>query len=248
MINNQLTGNVFKIETFGSVDGPGVRLVIFLQGCDFRCKYCHNPEGWLYQSPNAKQYTVDQIINLFERNKSFYGNGGITLSGGDPMVQHEFVLALSQQSKKNNIHLTIDTSACNFFNNKKTYEKLLDFVNLWLVDIKSTTIQEHKNLTGCDKLTGIEFINFLEQHHKPYWVRYVLVKDFNDSQKHIESLANVLNNKTYLERYEILPYHNLALNKYAKLKIVYQFKDKKIMSNEEIDNFKFRLSNLINKK
>ncbi|MCQ2957086.1 MAG: 4Fe-4S cluster-binding domain-containing protein [Mycoplasmoidaceae bacterium] len=124
------TAKVFKVETFGAVDGPGVRLVIFLQGCSFRCKYCHNPESWEMSSDQAKEMTISDIISLYERNKPFYSRGGITLSGGEPMLSADFIKLFGQECQKKNIHLAVDTSACNFMQNTDIYEQLLDVVNL----------------------------------------------------------------------------------------------------------------------
>lgn len=126
----QIKGNIFKIETFGAVDGPGIRLVIFLQGCLFRCKYCHNPEGWAFKTQKIKKISIDEIISLFQKNYCFYKNGGITLSGGDPMCQPEFVLALAKKCRQKKINLAIDTSACNFFTHPKIYKQLLSYVDL----------------------------------------------------------------------------------------------------------------------
>lgn len=246
-VKNNLTANVFKIETFGAVDGPGLRLVIFMQGCDFRCKYCHNPESWSKKSYIAKQMSINDILDIYKRNKPFYITGGITLSGGEPMVQPKFVLEFAKACKCRKIHLTIDTSACNFISNNEIYEELIKYVDLWMVDIKGLNAKDHKFITGYSELTGIKFIDFLEKNKKEYWIRYVLVKDFNDTVNHLNKLATLVANKKFLTKYEILPYHNLALDKYIKLNVLYPFAKVEVMNTTEVEEFKTKLAKLIKK-
>ncbi len=240
------TAKVFKVETFGAVDGPGVRLVIFVQGCSFRCKYCHNPESWDLTSPQAKEMTVSDIIALYERNKPFYSRGGITISGGEPMLSADFIKLLAQECKRKNIHLAIDTSACNFMQNRQVYEDLLDLVNLWIIDIKAMDKNLHKFITGFKDLTGVEFVKFLEEKGKPYWIRQVIVKSINDDHSHLDELAKFIKNLKHCTKYELLSYHNLALDKYSKLGIDYPFKDIKLLTTQEFEEIKEYLSNHIN--
>lgn len=240
------TAKVFKVETFGAVDGPGVRLVIFVQGCSFRCKYCHNPESWDLTSPQAKEMTVSDIIALYERNKPFYSRGGITISGGEPMLSADFIKLLAQECKKKNIHLAIDTSACNFMQNKQVYEELLDLVNLWIIDIKAMDKNLHKDITGCEDLTGVELVKFLEEKGKPYWIRQVIVKSINDDHNHLDELAKFIKTLKHCLKYELLSYHNLALDKYNKLGINYPFKDIELLTTQEFEQIKEYLSNRIN--
>lgn len=229
------TVKVFKIETFGAVDGPGVRLVIFLQGCTFRCKYCHNPESWNMDYEQAKEMSAKDILALYERNKPFYEKGGITLSGGEPMLNADFIKVFGKLCKERNIKLAIDTSACNFLTNKQDYQDLLDLVDLWIVDIKAMTPEEHKYITGFEELTGMELIKFLEQNHKPYWARQVIIKSINDDQKHLDKLIEFIKPMKYCQRCELLAYHNLADDKYKKLNIPYVFKDIKLMTADEFE-------------
>lgn len=235
------TAKVFKTETFGAVDGPGVRLAIFILGCSFRCKYCHNPESWTFDYPQAQEMTAKDVIALYDRNKEFYEKGGITVSGGEPMLSPDFIKALGQECKLRKIHLAIDTSACNFLQNKQVYEQLLDLVDLWIVDIKSLDKKEHEFITGCSDLTGVEFIKFLEQKQKPYWIRQVIVPTINDDTKHIDQLASFIKPLKYCKKYELLAYHNLASDKYKELKIDYPFKDIKLMSTPDFEKLKIYL-------
>lgn len=229
------TIQVFKIETFGAVDGPGVRLVIFTQGCNFRCKYCHNPESWSNKNIDAKAMSTKDIVDLYERNKPFYENGGITLSGGEPMLHPEFILELASMCKAKNIHLAIDTSASTFISNKKDYEQIIDLVDLWIVDVKATNLKDHQFITGCKDLNGIEFIKYLESKHKPYWLRQVILKGFNDSKNKLDELINFIKQLKYIKKWELLSYHTLGLNKYNILNIKYQLNDTKVLTNQEFD-------------
>lgn len=227
---------VFKIETFGAVDGPGVRLVIFVLGCNFRCKYCHNPESWNLNYQPSNEMSVQDILSLYDRNKEFYETGGITISGGEPMLHFEFIKHLATECKKRNIHLAIDTSACNFSENKEAYKQLLDLVDLWIVDIKALNAQEHKYITGFEKLVGCDFINFLEVNKKQYWIRQVIIKSINDDTKHLDDLAAFIKKLKFCKKTELLSYHNLATNKYKELGLNYPFFDKQTLSTKEFEN------------
>lgn len=240
--------NVFKVETFGAVDGPGVRLVLFLQGCNFRCKYCHNPESWNLKSNQAKKMSISDILSLYKRNSPFYEKGGITLSGGEPMLSADFIKSFSKVCKQKKIKLAIDTAACNFMSNKQLYLDVLNDIDLWIVDIKAMQPKEHEFITGHKSLTGIEFIKFLESKKKPYWIRQVIVKGINDDQQHLQQLADFIRPLKYCKRWELLSYHNLATEKYEKLKINYPLADIKVLTNTEFDAIKSTLNNLVYKK
>lgn len=242
-----ITAKVFKIETFGAVDGPGVRLVVFLQGCSFRCKYCHNPESWELNGKDVKEMSIQDIISLYEKNKVFYGKGGITLSGGEPMMQAKFIKEFAKECKQKNIHLAIDTSACNFQSNKQEYIDLLPDINLWIIDVKAIDQKEHKFLTGNDYLSGVEFVKFLEEKNKPYWIRQVVLKTINADHAHLDKFAQFLSQLKHCERYELLSFHKLAVNKYQKLGIEYPFKDIPLLSNKEFEDLNIYLFNLLDK-
>ena len=240
-----ITAKVFKTETFGAVDGPGVRLVIFLQGCHFRCIYCHNPESWEMTSLQARSVSVKDIIDLYERNKTFYEKGGITLSGGEPMLQAEFIKELGKECQARNIHLAIDTSACNFAQKKADYEQLLDLVNLWIIDIKALDSKLHKKLTGSDYLAGAELAKFLETKNKPFWLRQVIIQGINNDKQHIDQFANFIKSLKNCQKAEILSFHNLASDKYKSLGIDYPCKDIKMLSTPEFEDLKSYLDKLI---
>jgi len=224
---------VFKIESFGATDGPGVRLVVFLQGCNFRCKYCHNPESWQWDAPEAKVYSVKDILDIYKRNAPYYVNGGITVSGGEPMMQSDFVLKLAQACKRRGIRLAIDTAGANLIGNEDIYAKVAKYADLWIVDIKALEENKHKDITSVSSLNGIHLINMLEQLHKPYWLRYVLVKDLTDSKQDLEKLGKFIAGLKHCANFELLPYHNLATNKYKELGINYVLNKTPVMTSEQ---------------
>lgn len=242
-----ITAKVFKTETFGAVDGPGVRLVIFLQGCSFRCIYCHNPESWNMTSLQARSLSINDIIELYERNKEFYEKGGITLSGGEPMLQAEFIKELGKVCQQKHIHLAIDTSACNFAQNKADYEQLLDLVNLWIIDLKALDPQLHKKITGSDYLAGVELTKFLEEKNKPFWLRQVIIQGINNDKKHIDELVSFIKPLKNCQKAEILSFHNLATDKYKKLGIEYPCKDIQMLTTPDFEQLKDYLNKQISK-
>lgn len=242
-----MKAKVFKTETFGATDGPGVRLVVFFQGCSFRCAYCHNPESWELSNDKCYPLSVRDIIKLYRKNEAFYQNGGITISGGEPMLQSKFVLKLAKACKRWSIRLAIDTAATNIVGNEKIYKKISKYADLWIVDIKAVNEIDHKNITSCDQLTGMKLISLLEQWNKPYWVRYVVVKNLTDSNSQLDTLAKFLANLKYMQNYELLPYHRLAMDKYKKLNIVYKLSSTPLMDSAELTRINDYLKQQIQK-
>lgn len=219
----------FKIETFGAVDGPGIRLVIFLQGCPLRCVYCHNPESWDVNG-SEKEISINDIIKLYEKNASFYKSGGITVSGGEPCLHLDFLIALGKKCKEKNIHYTIDTSGYFY---KPAYlqkmKELTKYVDIYLVDIKHINNSKYESITGLDKSkqSEIDFIKFLEKENKHYWIRQVLLPGYTDDPDDLRQLGNFISNLKFMDKFEILPYHTMAIPKYENLKINYKLKDVK---------------------
>lgn len=214
----------FKTESFGAVDGPGIRLVIFLQGCPMRCLYCHNPESWNFESKEASNITVKEILDLYEKNKSYYqnDNGGITISGGEPTLHFDFLVNLAKECHKKNIHLTIDTS-CYFWKNnfKNKFDELINYVDLWLVDIKHMIPEKCEYITGVKNLDACGFIEYLEKNKKHYWVRNVLVPGISDDEQGLYELGKFIGKLKYMDKFELLPYHDMAKPKYQNLKMKY---------------------------
>lgn len=228
----------FKIETFGAVDGPGVRLVIFLQGCPYRCIYCHNPESWKINN-KKNLISVDEVIKKYERSKEFYKNGGITISGGEPLIHKNFCLELAKQCILRKIHLAFDTSGCTFQKqNLKWFNQLIKFKPYWLIDIKHIDRNKHKIITGFNNLNEISLIKFLEKNHQHYWIRQVLVPNFTDHKTDLMKLRDFINKLKYMDNFELLPYHELAIHKYKDLNIKYELKNKThIPSSEEMRTY-----------
>ena len=167
-----MKGLIHSFESFGTVDGPGIRYVVFFQGCPMRCLYCHNPDTWDINS--GQMYDDAQIIANIVRNKSFYKNGGITATGGEPMLQLDFLISLFEKAKNENIHTCLDTSGILFKESDKI-DKLMQVTDLVLLDIKHMDTNKHKSLTGYENQSVLSFAEYLNCIHKPVWIRYVLV-------------------------------------------------------------------------
>lgn len=218
--------NVHSIETFGSVDGPGLRYVLFLKGCHLRCVFCHNADTW---NPYSKdQRTADEILDNAERYRSYWGNeGGITVSGGEPLLQIDFLLELFEKAKQRNIHTCIDTAGEPFTKEGEWFDKfklLMNYTDLLLVDIKQIDREKHIRLTGKLNDNILEMFQYLSSINKPVWIRQVLVpgwtddiEDLKKTRKFIETLRNV-------KKIEVLPYHTMGAYKWEKLGMEYPLK------------------------
>ena len=220
-IRRILLGKIHSIETFGAVDGPGIRFVIFMQGCPMRCKYCHNPDTWDMFA--GKDYTVEQLLSEIRKYRHYFGSdGGVTVSGGEPLAQIDFVTKLFKMLKAENIHTCIDTSGA-LFNpiNAQKYEELLKYTDLVLLDIKHIDSAKHKLLTGFDNVNILEFARFLNKLNKPVWIRHVLVPTLTDDIQSLNELKAFLTTLDNIKKVEVLPYHCLGVSKYDKLGIDY---------------------------
>jgi len=213
-------GYVHSIETFGTVDGPGVRMVIFLQGCPMRCKYCHNPDTWKPETGNI--LTVDDIINRFLRNKNYYKNGGITVTGGEPLLQADFVTNLFTVAKQHNIHTALDTSGILFDkDNKSVYNELLSVTDLVLLDIKQIDDAKHRELCGRSNKSVLAFAKHLSDISKDVWIRHVVVPGYTDSTDDLEKLGEFISSLKNVKALEVLPYHTMGVKKYRELGLEY---------------------------
>lgn len=224
-----MKGSVNSIETFGLLDGPGIRTVIFLNGCKLRCLYCHNPETWIMQDLN---YTAEEIANIVIKNKPYFTNGGgVTFSGGEPLLQSEFLIEVCKLLKKENIHIALDTSGCGNGN----YDELLKYIDLVILDIKATEEEEYKYITGRDMSLFNEFKNKIIELNKKVWIRQVIVPNINDDNRHMDLLREYVKQFTNIEKIELLPYHTSGVTKYEKLNIPYKLKDITDMDKNKCD-------------
>ena len=217
----KLTIPYFQTETFGAVDGPGVRYVVFVQGCYYRCLFCHNPESWDLNR-KVKRFTADEIIEKYKHNIEFYKNGGITISGGDPTVYLDFLIELARKCYEQDISLAIDTSGVNFTKSTESkHKRICKYKPLWIVDIKQINPKKHKELVGIAEQREINLIKFLETNKQRFWVRQVLLPKYTDNKEDLIKLGKFIGSLKYIERFELLPYHNMAIPKYKELKIKY---------------------------
>ena len=231
-MTEQIFGNIHSIESFGTVDGPGIRFVIFMQGCPMRCLYCHNPDTW---SNNInKKITVQEILEKYESIKEFLKNGGITVTGGEPLVQIDFVTDLFKQAKTKNIHTAIDTSGILFNNeNKNKIDELIKYTDLILLDIKHINDEEHKKLTGFSNKPVLEFAKYLSEKNIPTWLRHVVVPTITGDEKYLKELGKFLATLNNIKALDILPYHNMGIAKYKKLGIEYRLEAIPALTKEE---------------
>lgn len=237
-----IKGSINKIETLGLVDGPGIRTVVFLSGCKLRCKYCHNPEMWKMQSPN---YTPQELADRIIRNKPYFkrNNGGVTFSGGEPLLQSEFLIEVFKLLKKENIHIAIDTAGVGDGN----YDEILSYVDLVLLDIKHVTKDDYKELTGIDIDESQKFIESLNKSNKPVWIRQVIVPGLTDSDNYLHSLKEHLKKIKNIEKIEFLPYHTLGKEKYQELGIPYPLKNMEAMDKDICQKLYNKFINEMNK-
>lgn len=227
-----MLGNIHSIESFGTVDGPGIRMVIFMQGCPMRCQYCHNPDTWSYDE-NQKM-SVDEILKKYDGIKEFLKNGGITITGGEPLSQIDFVTELFKKAKEKNIHTALDTSGVTFSpNNTEKIDELLKYADLVMLDIKHIDDEKHKTLTGFSNKNILEFAKYLSEKEKPMWVRHVVVPTLTNNEEDLTQLGKFMAHLKSLKALDILPYHNMAVPKYENLGIEYPLKDLPPLTKEE---------------
>ena len=232
-----MKGYVHSIETFGLVDGPGVRFIAFLAGCSMRCKYCHNPDTWAMSV--GEEFEASELVKRALRYKSYWKNGGgITVSGGEPMLQTEFVTELFTLAKQAGIHTTLDTSAQPWNKDDEKYKKLLEVTDLVMLDIKEFDNDAHIELTGQPNENIIEFAHYLSDIGKPMWIRHVLVPGVTGSDESLEKIKGLVDSLNTVEKIEILPYHSFGKQKWEKLGIDYSLKDVKPPSDEMMERAK----------
>lgn len=223
-----IKGSVNKIETLGLVDGPGIRTVVFLSGCKLRCKYCHNPEMWKLQNPN---YTPEKLVKKIIKNKPYFisSNGGVTFSGGEPLLQSDFLIEVCKLLKKENIHIALDTAGVGNGN----YKEILSYIDLVLFDIKHITKEGYKNLTGNNIDESLKFIEELNKSGKPVIIRQVIVPGIMDNEEYLKGLKEQIKKIKNIQKIEFLPYHTLGTNKYKELGLTYPLENVPAMDNQK---------------
>lgn len=226
-------GNVSSVESFGLVDGPGIRAVVFLNGCRLRCKYCHNPEGWTKKEDNIDS---DLLLRKLLRFKPYFrrGKGGVTFSGGEPLLQADFLIEMCRLLKKERIHVALDTAGIGV----GKYEEILKNVDLIIFDVKHVDSEGYKDLTGGDIEEVFKFLEVANRMNKKFWVRQVIVPGIMDNDEYMERLKVFIKTNiiaSNIEKIEFLPYHTLAKSKYKELNIDYPLGDLEPMDKEKCD-------------
>lgn len=231
-----MNGKIHSLESFGSVDGPGVRFVIFMAGCHMRCQFCHNPDTW--DMAAGQEYDAQTLLDKALRYKSYWGkDGGITVSGGEPLLQIDFLIELFQKAKAQGVHTVIDTSGNPFTRQEPFFGKfqtLMQYTDLLLLDIKQIDAAEHKKLTGQPNDNILDLARYLSETGKPVWIRHVLVPGGSDNDEYLCRLRDFLKTLNNVERVEVLPYHTMGIYKWENLGMEYPLKGVEPPSEERI--------------
>ena len=235
-----MNGFVHNTESFGTVDGPGVRFVDFLQGCPMRCQYCHNPDTWKMNTGSVR--SAQSLIQEYERNKAFYSKGGITVTGGEALMQIDFLLELFTLARQKKIHTCLDTSGVTYRPGQSSYNEKLDALmevtDLVMLDIKHIDPEGHKVLTGHDNGNILAFAKYLEEKQIPVWIRHVLVPGITDDAALLTRLGTFLGTLSNVKALDVLPYHILGVTKYDQLGMAYPLKDVPPATKEQAANAK----------
>lgn len=233
-----LKGYVHSLESFGSVDGPGVRYIIFLTGCAMRCQFCHNPDTW--DMKKGTLYTTDELLEKAMKYRSYWKNdGGITVSGGEPLLQIDFLTELFRKAKANGIHTTLDTSGNPFTREGPFFSKfneLMKYTDLVMLDIKHIDDEQHKILTGCTNKNILDLARYLSDIKKPVWIRHVLVPERSDYDEYLIKLDEFIQSLDNVQKVEVLPYHTLGAYKWDELGYEYKLKGIDPPSVERVEN------------
>jgi len=221
-----MIGHIHSTESFGTVDGPGIRFVVFLQGCPMRCLYCHNPDTW--EPKKGQEIEASELIAQYKKNKAFYSKGGLTVTGGEPLLQLDFLIELFALAKKEHIHTCIDTSAATFLPDNAAYlqklDALLDNTDLVLLDIKHIDPDKHRRLTGMDNDRVLRFARYLDGRGIPMWIRHTVVAGYTDAPEDLKNLGRFIGTLRNAKALDVLPYHTMGVNKYEEMSMDYPLK------------------------
>lgn len=225
-------GRIHSTESFGTVDGPGVRFVVFFQGCPLRCQYCHNPDTWSFSG--GRETSAGELMNEYSQYKEFLKSGGITATGGEPLAQAEFLEELFKTAKKMNVHTCLDTSAGNYNSeNQNAIDRALKYTDLVMLDIKHIDNDAHKKLTGIGNAHILDFARHISELKIPLWIRHVVVPDITDGEDELFRLGEFISTLSSLKALDVLPYHDMAKMKYEQLGIDYPLSDIPPLSKEK---------------
>lgn len=237
-------GYIHSFETFGTVDGPGIRFVTFVKGCPMRCKYCHNPDTWTIDG--AQKFTPEQIVNQILKYKSYYQNGGMTISGGEPLLQIDFITEVFSLCKKKGIHTALDTSGIIFNRSNKyllaKFDELIKYVDLVLLDIKHINNEKHMELTGQPNTNILDFARYLDENNKAMWIRHVLVPGITLNDEYLKQTKAFIDTLKHVEKVEVLPYHTMGIVKYKQLGLPYPLEGVNPPTKEEVEHAREILS------
>ena len=235
-----MLGRIHSFESFGTVDGPGIRFVVFLQGCPLRCKYCHNPDTW---GAGGTEYSVEEVVERALKYKNYFGDkGGVTVTGGEPLAQIEFIIELFTLLKAKGVHTCVDTSGFTFRKDDERslalHTKLIAVTDLFLLDIKHIDDERCKQLTGQSNANTLAFAKFLSDNGKKIWIRQVLVPGWTDEEESLQATRAFIDTLATVEKVEVLPYHSMGSVKYEKLGIAYPFKEMQSPTKESVQKAK----------
>ena len=240
---SEVKGYIHSTESFGSVDGPGVRFIIFVSGCPMRCQFCHNPDTWKMQDGELK--TTDELLKTALRYKSYWKDkGGITVSGGEPLMQMDFLIDLFKKAKEQGVHTNIDTSGAVFTKEEPFFGKLqelLKYTDMLMLDIKHIDEKEHIRLTGHTNKNILDLATYLSDMKKPVWIRHVLVPKRSDKDEYLDRLHEFILTLHNVERVEVLPYHSLGAYKWKELGMEYPLEGIDPPTAERVENARKRL-------
>ncbi len=226
---------IHSYESFGTVDGPGIRFVVFMQGCPMRCKYCHNPDTW--EIGGGSEKSAEEVAREALKYRSYFaGKGGVTVSGGEPLLQIDFLIELFTLLKANGVHTCVDTSGICFRRGDARYGRLVSLTDLFLLDIKHIDEQAHRALTGCSGEAPRAFAEYLCEQGVPVWIRHVLVPGITDDDGALARTRAFIQTLPNVERTEVLPYHTLGVEKYRRLGIAYPLEGVAPPARERVEN------------
>lgn len=227
-----MKGNIHSLESFGTVDGPGIRFVVFMQGCPLRCLYCHNPDTWAVGRDTPYQFTPEELLAEVLRYKNFIAKGGVTVTGGEPLLQPLFLKEFFHLCRANGIHTALDTSG--YICSEKAFD-VVEEVDLVLLDLKTIRPELHPRLTGVKLENTLRFLDHLEERKIPTWIRHVIVPGLTDDTESLEALANYISRYTVVQKIELLPYHTMGAYKYEAQGLTYPLKDIPALSKDQLD-------------